>query len=79
MISALAPAAGAILIVFVSNGQAAPTDAQKQAIRASCRADYRTYCADVPPGGLPSLQCLEKNLASLSPSCQQAVKAANGG
>ncbi|UPK35404.1 cysteine rich repeat-containing protein [Bradyrhizobium sp. 186] len=52
-----------------------PTDAQKAAIRSSCRADYQAHCASVPPGGEASLQCLQKNMSSLSSSCQSAVRA----
>jgi hypothetical protein len=59
--------------------QAAPTEAQRQAIRSSYANDYKTYCSSVPPGGLPSLQCLERNMANLVPACQQAVKAVTGG
>jgi hypothetical protein len=54
---------------------AQPTSAQKSAIRSACQTDYRTYCASVPTGGSAALSCLEKNLASLSPSCQTAVQA----
>ena len=57
---------------------AAPTQAQQDAIRSSCQSDYRTYCSSVPTGGSAALQCLEKNVASLSSSCQQAVRAASG-
>lgn len=53
----------------------APTDAQRAAIKSSCRSDYMAHCASVPPGGMASLQCLQKNMASLSSSCQVAVKA----
>ena len=59
--------------------RAAPTQAQQNAIRSSCQTDYRTYCSSVPTGGSAALQCLQKNVASLSSSCQQAVKAASGG
>jgi Cysteine rich repeat len=52
-----------------------PTDAQRDAIRSSCRADYQAHCASVPPGGAASLQCLQKNMSSLSSSCQTAVRA----
>jgi hypothetical protein len=52
-----------------------PTDAQKAAIRSSCRADYQAHCASVPPGGEASLQCLQKNMSSLSSACQSAVRA----
>lgn len=53
----------------------APTDAQRNAIRAQCRADYQAHCASVPPGGEASLQCLQKNMSSLSPGCAGAVRA----
>jgi hypothetical protein len=53
----------------------APTDAQRSAIRAECRSDYQAHCASVPPGGMASLQCLQKNMSSLSSSCQSAVRA----
>jgi hypothetical protein len=33
----------------------------------------------VPPGGAPALQCLDKNKAKVSASCQRAVNAATGG
>src|SRR4051794_2189844 len=59
-------------------GQAAaqqPTQAQRDAIRQSCRSDYQSYCADVPSGGQASLQCLQQHQAELSPSCQSAVTA----
>jgi hypothetical protein len=72
----LAPLA---LCVGIAELRAAPTQAQQQAIRSSCQSDYRTYCASVPTGGSAALQCLEKNVASLSSACQGAVKAASGG
>ena len=52
-----------------------PTDAQRGAIRSACRSDYQAHCASVPPGGIESLQCLQKNMSSLSSSCQTAVRA----
>ena len=55
-----------------------PTQAQINAIRQSCRADYQTYCASVPPGGAASLSCLKQNSASLSAPCQRAVNAIGG-
>ncbi|MFZ1173179.1 MAG: hypothetical protein WAO01_18480, partial [Bradyrhizobium sp.] len=48
----------------------APTDAQRSAIRAQCRSDYEARCASIPPGGMASLQCLQKNMSSLSSGCQ---------
>jgi hypothetical protein len=53
----------------------APTDAQRSAIRSECRSDYQAHCASVPPGGMESLQCLQKNMSSLSSGCQDAVRA----
>ena len=53
----------------------APTEAQRSAIRAECRSDYEAHCAGVPPGGMASLQCLQKNMSSLSSGCQSAVRA----
>jgi hypothetical protein len=53
----------------------APTDAQRAAIRSECRSDYAAHCASVPPGGIESLQCLQKNMSSLASGCQAAVRA----
>src|SRR6202171_5112382 len=53
----------------------APTDAQRNAIRSECRSDYEAHCASIPPGGAASLQCLQKNMSSLSSGCQTAVRA----
>jgi hypothetical protein len=52
-----------------------PADAQRSAIRSECRADYIAHCSSVPPGGLESLQCLQKNMSSLSGGCKSAVNA----
>jgi cobalamin biosynthesis Mg chelatase CobN len=71
--------AAASLLAGVTLSNAAPTQAQQQAIRSSCQSDYRAHCASVPTGGSAALQCLEQNLSSLSSSCQQAVRAATGG
>jgi hypothetical protein len=75
-----APALGAsmmaILIAAASPAfSQAPTDAQRSAIRSQCRSDYQANCASVPPGGMASLQCLQKNVSNLSPGCQAAVRA----
>ncbi|HVY16248.1 MAG TPA: cysteine rich repeat-containing protein [Rhodopila sp.] len=56
-----------------------PTQAQASAVKQYCRSDYQAYCASVPPGGAASLQCLQQNVASLSPTCGNAVRAATGG
>jgi hypothetical protein len=66
----------AILVAAITPAfSQAPTDAQRSAIRSQCRSDYQANCASVPPGGMASLQCLEKNMSSLSPGCQAAVRA----
>src|SRR2546430_143830 len=57
----------------------APSQAQRDAIKSQCRADYIAHCSSVPPGGAASLQCLEKNKAKLSAGCEKAVSAASGG
>lgn len=56
----------------------APTDARREAIRSACPADYRAHCATIPPGGLPVLRCLQKNVAKLSAACKAAVDAVGG-
>ena len=55
-----------------------PTAGQITAIRSKCPADYRSYCASVPPGGQAALACLAKNIGSLSAACKDAVSAATG-
>jgi hypothetical protein len=71
-----APGATLALIMMTTPGVAqAPTDAQREAIRSACRSDYIAHCSSVPPGGLESLQCLQKNMSSLSGTCKGAVNA----
>ncbi|MCK1636705.1 hypothetical protein IVA95_03615 [Bradyrhizobium sp. 157] len=53
----------------------APIQAQRDAIKSQCRSDYIAHCSSVPPGGEAALQCLQKNMSSLSSSCQAAVRA----
>jgi hypothetical protein len=67
--------AGAILATALPAFSQAPTDAQRSAIRSACRSDYIAHCSSVPPGGMASLQCLQKNMSSLSSSCKAAVDA----
>jgi hypothetical protein len=52
-----------------------PTPERAAAIRASCKADFQTFCAAVPRG-MAALSCLQQNVAKLSPPCQKAVGAA---
>ncbi|MGZ3296498.1 MAG: hypothetical protein ACXU9D_24915, partial [Xanthobacteraceae bacterium] len=70
--------ASMMTVMFAASAPAfsqAPTDAQRSAIRSQCRSDYMAHCSSVPPGGEASLQCLQKNMASLSAGCQGAVRA----
>lgn len=71
---------GAVLaaVLFATAAPAfaqAPTDAQKSAIRSACRSDFMARCSSVTPGGTEAFQCLQKNMSSLSPGCQTAVRA----
>ena len=74
--AALWPLAATALFILVNPAfSQAPTEAQRGAIRSECRSDYMAHCSDVPPGGMASLQCLQKNMSSLSSGCQSAVRA----
>jgi cysteine rich repeat protein len=53
----------------------APSEAQREAIKSQCRSDYMAHCSSIPPGGEASLQCLQKNMSSLSAGCAGAVRA----
>src|SRR5882724_4689647 len=53
----------------------APSQAQRDAIKSECRNDYIAHCSSIPPGGEASLQCLQKNMSSLSSGCASAVRA----
>ena len=53
----------------------APSQAQRDAIKAECRSDYIAHCSSIPPGGEASLECLQKNMSSLSSGCKSAVQA----
>jgi hypothetical protein len=69
------PAATVLFAFAPSAFSQQPTDAQRSAIRSACRSDYQAHCASVPPGGMESLQCLQKNMSALSSPCQTAVRA----
>jgi hypothetical protein len=55
-----------------------PTQAQANAIKQACRADYQAHCASVPTGGSAALSCLQQNASSLSAGCQTALSAISG-
>jgi len=82
MINTLTRAAtlGALMMAAALAGAApafsqALSQAQRDAIKSQCRSDYMAHCSSVPPGGEASLQCLQKNMSSLSSGCQSAVRA----
>jgi hypothetical protein len=51
------------------------TEAQREAIRASCRSDFIANCSGVTPGGREAFECLLRNESRLSGSCKEAVNA----
>jgi hypothetical protein len=66
----------AVLLAMMGPAVAqAPSQAQRDAIKAQCRSDYIAHCSSIPPGGEASLQCLQKNMASLSAGCAGAIRA----
>jgi hypothetical protein len=68
--------AGAIAaLTFHAAAAQQPTQAQRDAIRASCRSDFMANCSGVTPGGKEALECLLRNQAKLSPVCNSAVRA----
>ncbi|MGB7257538.1 MAG: hypothetical protein WBD48_05625 [Pseudolabrys sp.] len=74
--AALAPALAALaLIAITQTAYAQPTSAQQSAMRSNCRSDFMSKCSGVTPGGKEALECLQKNVATLSPACKSAVSA----
>lgn len=67
--------AGALGMALAPGAFAQVTAEQQAAIKSSCRSDFMSNCSGVQPGGAQALQCLQKNVARLSPSCQSAVSA----
>jgi hypothetical protein len=67
--------AAAIFAIAAPAFAQAPSQAQRDAIKSQCRSDYMAHCSSVPPGTEASLQCLQKNMSSLSSNCQSAVRA----
>jgi hypothetical protein len=66
----------AFLLLSASAAQAEqPSQAQRDAIRQSCRSDFMANCSGVTPGGKDALDCLTRNLTKLSGACQAAVSA----
>ncbi|MBY5364880.1 hypothetical protein HFO97_34120 [Rhizobium leguminosarum] len=57
---------------------AAPTQAQRNAVKSACRRDFMAQCSGITPGGTEALSCLQQHNAALSAPCQQAVAALGG-
>jgi hypothetical protein len=53
----------------------APTEEQRNAIKAECRSDFIAQCSGVTPGGIEALTCLQQHNATLSAGCRKAVSA----
>jgi hypothetical protein len=62
-------------LLSIDSAAAQPTQAQQNALRSNCRSDFMANCSSVKPGGAEALQCLQRNVAKLSPGCQSAVNA----
>jgi hypothetical protein len=60
---------------FSAGAQAQVTDAQRSAIRSSCRSDFMANCSSVTPGGAEAFQCLKQNESKLSSACRSAINA----
>jgi hypothetical protein len=68
--------AGCVVVLTLTPTAAQqPTQAQRDAIRGSCRSDFMANCASVQPGGKEALECLLRNAAKLSAPCRSAVNA----
>ncbi|UWU93092.1 cysteine rich repeat-containing protein [Bradyrhizobium sp. CB1015] len=65
----------ATALFATATGALAQTEAEKSAIRSACRSDFMAHCSSVTPGGVEAVQCLAKNMSSLSSGCQAAVRA----
>jgi Cysteine rich repeat len=65
----------AAMLAVATPSFAQPTEAQKEAFKSACRSDFMAHCSSVQPGGEAALQCLAKNMSSLSAGCASAVKA----
>ncbi|NKL81279.1 hypothetical protein [Rhizobium leguminosarum] len=63
-----------VLFAGVASAQA-PTEEQRNAIRAECRSDFMAQCSGVTPGGIEALTCLQQHSATLSAGCRKAVSA----
>ncbi|MBY5870311.1 hypothetical protein [Rhizobium leguminosarum] len=71
-VSGLPALCAVMLFAGVASAQA-PTEEQRNAIRAECRSDFIAQCSGVTPGGIEALTCLQQHSATLSAGCRKAV------
>jgi hypothetical protein len=74
--TAVAVTAAMVLLPVAALAQQG-SQAQQNAIRQACPADYQAHCPNT--AGRAAFLCLQRNLASLSPGCRQAVGAVAAG
>lgn len=72
--SALPVLCAVVFFAGITSAQA-PTEEQRNAIRAECRSDFIAQCSGVTPGGIEALTCLQQHSATLSAGCRKAVSA----
>ena len=69
---------GAAVFVTATPSFAQVTEAQKDAVKSACRSDFMAHCSSVTPGGEAALQCLGKNMSSLSAGCAERRESGRG-
>ena len=71
-------AALAALFTLLSAGafaQGSMTISQMREIKSACKADVKTYCGSVEPGGGRLVVCLKDNESKISAQCNQKIDA----
>ncbi|MEM7191968.1 MAG: hypothetical protein AAF405_03710 [Pseudomonadota bacterium] len=63
-------------LTAVSYAETANANAYTKAIRASCKADYKTHCSDKTIGSKQLEVCMRQHRGLLSKGCRSALKAA---
>ncbi|MFY9290950.1 MAG: hypothetical protein WAP03_09690 [Methylorubrum rhodinum] len=66
----------ALLTGLASAALAAPMSPEDKAVlQQQCMGDFTIHCAGLPPEDGPEVQaCFQKNMAKLSPGCQNAIQ-----
>lgn len=72
----IASRGAALLILAAAVPQTAWAAEAAAALRDACRADYKTLCSDVQPGGGRILACFQTHRDRVSPGCLQALEQA---